>query len=300
MSERIAFAKMNGLGNEIIVADMRARNDRVTPQAAIALAGNADTHFDQLMAIHSPSANGKIGRDARIEILNSDGSMAEACGNGTRCVVDWLIADNVVGALLDSGENMFSFEVEGQPLKALKRKDGLVSVNMGVPRFDWEQIPLSEEFADTRRIELQIGPIDTPILHTPSVANIGNPHVIFWAPDQLDSYALEKFGPMIEHHPLFPDRVNVSIARVEESNVIALRTWERGAGLTQACGSAACAAAVCAARLGLTGRHVFVDPPGGRLEIEWRDDNHIIMTGPTEHEFSGTLDPLTGDWSRAS
>lgn len=285
----VPFAKMNGAGNEIIVADMRARDDHVTPQAAISLANDPQTHFDQLMAVHAP---GRIGKDAVIEIFNADGSMAGACGNGTRCVVEKL-------GTPANGE-FFSFEVNGQPLQAHKLENGLVTVNMGVPRFDWDQIPLSDEFADTTGIELQVGPIDDPILHTPSAVNVGNPHVVFWVNDDVNAYSLEKFGPMLEHHMLFPDRVNVSIARVTSDSSLDLRTWERGAGLTQACGSAACAAAVCAHRLGKTGRVVDVTLPGGQLQIEWRSDNFILMTGPTEHEFDGLLDPATGAWKQVS
>ncbi|MEP0943293.1 MAG: diaminopimelate epimerase [Rhizobiaceae bacterium] len=289
MSQNIAFAKMNGIGNKILVADMRGRADHVTPAAAIALAEQSETHFDQLMAVHGP---GPVGKDARIEILNSDGSMAEACGNGTRCVVQWL--NKQIG-----GQD-YSFEVNGQPLKARLHDDGLISVNMGVPRFEWDQIPLSEEFADTSGIELEVGPLGAPILHTPSVANIGNPHVVFWAKEDVNSYALDKFGPMLEYHPLFPERVNVTIAQLVAEDELTIRTWERGAGLTLACGSAACAAAVCAARLGKTGRNVRINLPGGSLEIEWREDNFIVMTGAAEHEFDGVMNPLTGSWERNS
>jgi diaminopimelate epimerase len=289
MSTMVPFAKMNGLGNKIIVADMRARPDHITPAAAIALANDPKTHFDQLMAVHAP---GKIGKDAVIEIFNSDGTLAGACGNGTRCVVNWL----------DHPENgdFFSFEVNGQPLKAQKLEDGRVTVNMGVPRFEWDQIPLSDEFADTRGIELEVGPLGAPILHTPSAANIGNPHITFWADQNVNIYALDKFGPMLEHHMLFPDRMNITIAQVTGENELTMRTWERGAGLTEACGSAACAAAVNAARTGRTGRKVTTHLPGGALEIEWRADNFILMTGPTEHEFDGMFDPLTGAWEQTS
>ena len=284
----VPFAKMNGLGNKIIVADMRAREDHIAPAAAVALASDPKTHFDQLMAVHAP---GKIGKDAVIEIFNSDGTLAGACGNGTRCVVNWL----------DQPENgdFFSFEVNGQALKAQKLDDGRVTVNMGVPRFEWDQIPLSDEFADTRGIELEVGPLGAPILHTPSAANVGNPHITFWADKDVNTYALDKFGPMLEHHMLFPDRVNISIAQVTNENELTMRTWERGAGLTEACGSAACAAAVNAARTGRTGRKVLTHLPGGPLEIEWRADNFILMTGPTEHEFDGMFDPLTGAWESA-
>lgn len=285
MENSVPFAKMNGIGNKIIVADMRARADSVTPQAAIALAEDPKTHFDQLMAVYGP---GLIGKDARIEIFNSDGSRSGACGNGTRCVVDWLSKQ--------IEQEIYSFEVDGNPLKAKLLQDGRVSVNMGVPRFEWDQIPLSEEFADTRGIELQVGPIGNPILHTPSVVNMGNPHAIFWADKDVNHYALDKFGPMLEHHMLFPERANISVAQIISSDELTMRTWERGAGLTLACGSAGCAAAVAAARLGKTGRQVKVNQPGGSLDLEWRADNFVIMTGATEHEFDGKLDPETGEW----
>ena len=242
MDTRTPFAKMNGIGNKIIVADMRTRADHITPEAAIALAGDSNTHFDQLMAVHDP---GPVGKHARIEIFNADGSMAEACGNGTRCVVQWLNRQ--------TGFTEFSFEVNGNPLSAQLLEDGRISVNMGVPRFEWDQIPLSEEFADTSGIELEVGPLGAPVLHTPSAVNIGNPHIVFWADNDVYSYALDRFGPMLEYHMLFPERVNISIAQVTGTDRLNMRTWERGAGLTQACGSAACAAAVSAARLGKTG-----------------------------------------------
>ncbi|MEE9313618.1 MAG: diaminopimelate epimerase [Rhizobiaceae bacterium] len=288
MEQRIHFSKMNGIGNEIIVADMRGRGDSISPAAAVALGADPKTRFDQLMAVHSPLAQNPIGKDARIEIFNVDGSQAGACGNGTRCVVQWLAGE--------TGKNQFSFEVQGKPLAALLLDDGRISVNMGVPRFEWDQIPLSEEFADTRGIELEVGPFGAPILHTPSVVNVGNPHVIFWADKDVDSYGLDKFGSMIEYHMLFPEQVNVSVAQITGKDEMAIRTWERGVGITKACGSAACAAAVSAARLEKTGRKVKVMPLGGVLEIEWRDDNAIIMTGEAEHEFSGLMDPATGEW----
>ncbi len=289
MTTRVPFFKMNGIGNKIIVADMRACTDEVTPQAAVALNSGSDTAFDQLMAVHAPR---EADRDASIKILNSDGSGAEACGNGTRCVVQWLNAE--------TGKTDFSFQTVAGRLDAKLRDNGLIAVNMGVPRFDWDQIPLSEEFADTTGIELQVGPIDDPILHTPSVANMGNPHVIFWADRDVNSYGLDKFGPMLEHHMLFPDRANISIVQVTAENELTMRTWERGAGLTQACGSAACAAAVSAARTGRTGRSVKTHLPGGTLQIDWLDNDFVIMTGPAELEFAGYLDPLSGEWEHAS
>ncbi len=283
----INFQKMNGLGNKILVADMRGRADKITPRAAIALAHDPNTSFDQIMAIYSPASK---NADARIHILNSDGTDAEACGNGTRCVVSWL------KQVMD--QNNFIFATDGGNISATYRSENSISVNMGQPKFDWEQIPLSEEFADTRTIELQIGPIDTPVLHTPSVANIGNPHAIFWIKDDVWNYELDRFGPLLENHPIFPERANITIANVSSRKTVTIRTWERGAGLTLACGSAACATAVCAVRTDRTDRQVTVTVPGGDLEIEWLADNSILMTGPVEYEFSGMLDPQTGIWSR--
>jgi diaminopimelate epimerase len=287
MSERVAFAKMNGLGNEIIVADMRGHASKITPQAAIELAGGEATAFDQIMAIHDPKTD---GTDNFIAIVNSDGSPAQACGNGMRCVVQALAAE--------TGKQAFTFETIAGILSAQEHKDGTISVDMGKPRFAWQDIPLAEEFRDTRMIELQIGPIDDPVLHSPSVVSMGNPHAIFWVDRDVWSYELERFGPLLENHPIFPERANITIAQVTSPAAITIRTWERGAGLTKACGSAACAAAVSAARTRRTGHKVTVTVPGGDLLIEWRDDDHVIMTGPAEWEFSGMLDPETGAWSR--
>ncbi|MGI6856008.1 diaminopimelate epimerase [Mesorhizobium sp. 1B3] len=287
MTARAQFAKMNGLGNEIIVADMRGRADRVLPAAAVALNADPATRFDQIMAIHDPRTP---GTQNYVEIINSDGSMAQACGNGMRCVVQALAAEN--------GRKRYTFETIAGILTAEEHADGLISVDMGVPRFGWKDIPLAEEFHDTRAIELQVGPIDDPVLHSPSVASMGNPHAIFWVDRDVWSYELDRFGPLLENHPIFPERANITIAQVTAPDAMTIRTWERGAGLTRACGSAACAAAVSGARTGRTGRKVTVTVPGGPLSIEWRDDDHVVMTGPAEWEFSGTFDPATGGWDR--
>ena len=251
MSARVPFARMNGIGNEIIVADMRGRAGRVAPAAAIALAADPATHFDQIMAVHDPRAP---GTDAFIDILNADGSSAQACGNGTRCVVAALAAE--------TGRKAFTFQTVAGILNAAEHGDGSISVDLGCPRFAWQDIPLAEEFRDTRAIELQIGPIDAPVLHSPSVASMGNPHAIFWVDEDVWSYDLERFGPLLENHPIFPERANISIADVVAPDRIILRTWERGAGLTRACGTvAACAALVSAARLRKTGRKATVTVP---------------------------------------
>ena len=287
MTARTPFAKMNGLGNEIIVADMRGSSARVSPAAAVALNGDPATKFDQIMAIHDPRTP---GTDYFVEILNSDGSRAQACGNGMRCVVQALGAE--------TGRKLFTFETVAGLLNAEEHADGTISVDMGRPRFRWDEIPLAEEFRDTRAIELQIGPIDAPVLHSPSVASMGNPHAVFWVDRDVWSYDLDRFGPLLENHPIFPERANISIVQVVSRDELIMRTWERGAGLTKACGSAACAAAVSAARTGRTERSVRITQPGGSLRVEWRDDDHVVMTGPAEWEFSGSFDPATGAWQR--
>jgi diaminopimelate epimerase len=289
---RVEFAKMNGLGNKILVVDMRGRKDQVTPEAAIALNADPETRFDQIMAIHDPKA---AGTDAWIDILNSDGTKAQACGNGTRCVVQALAAE--------TGRKAFTFQTVAGILNAREHEDGLISVDMGQPVFAWDKIPLAEEFHDTSRIELQIGPIDNPVLHSPSAMSMGNPHAVFWADRDVNSFDLERFGPLLENHPMFPEKANITIAQVTSPTAITTRTWERGAGLTLACGSAACATAVSAARTGRTGRKVTITVasaiPPGVLELEWRErDNHVIMTGPAEWEWSGAVSPKTGAWSR--
>jgi len=283
----VPFLKMNGLGNQIIVVDMRGRAGRVTPAAAIAINATQGTRFDQIMAIHDSRTPGTF---AYIEIINSDGSMAQACGNGMRCVVQALTAEQ--------GRQAFTFETVAGILFGEELDDGRITVDMGTPKFAWYDIPLAEEFADTRKIELQIGPIDAPVLHSPSVASMGNPQATFWVNQDVWSYALDRFGPMLENHPIFPERANISIAQVMAPDRIILRTWERGAGLTLACGTAACAAVVNGARTRRTARAATVTLPGGDLFIEWRDDDHVVLTGPAELEWAGMLDPASGAWTR--
>lgn len=288
---KVAFAKMNGLGNKILVVDMRGRADRVTPDAAIALAANPATAFDQIMAIHDPRID---GTDAYIDILNCDGTKAQACGNGTRCVVQALA--------VETGKKVFTFQTVAGILNAVEHADGTISVDMGKPVFDWDKIPLAEDFHDTSRIELQIGPIDAPILHSPSTMSMGNPHAIFWVDRDPMTFDLGRFGPLLENHPMFPEKANITLAQVTSPSSMTTRTWERGAGLTLACGSAACASGVSGAHTGRTGRKVAItvasSPNRGTLQIEWRDDDHVVMTGPAEWEWSGTLDPATGAFSR--
>ena len=277
----LAFVKMNGLGNEIVVVDLRARPGEISAAEARAVAGPRGAHYDQLMALHAPRTP---GTDAYVRIYNNDGSEAGACGNGMRCVAELLFKE--------TGKRALTLETAAGLLSCWKGDQPLVStVDMGKPRFAWNEIPLAEKFDDTRAIALQIGSTAKPILHSPSVVSMGNPHAIFWV-DDVGAYDLGKLGPRLETHPIFPERANISLAQVVSRDCLVVRTWERGAGLTKACGSAACAAAVAAVRLGLTGRTVTVTLPGGDLRIEWRaHDDHVLMTGPVAYEYEGKFDP---------
>lgn len=274
----IRYRKMNGLGNEILVVDLRADSVTLTPEIVQAIAAEPRTHFDQMMVLLPPRMQGV---DATVRIYNTDGSLSGACGNGTRCIAAIVMQE--------TGRPDAVFETRAGLLNAWDAGDGLITVDMGPPEFDWQKIPLAEEFRDTRAIELQIGPIDQPILHSPSAVSMGNPHAIFWV-DDVNAYDLARVGPMLENHPVFPERANISLAHVTGRDAITLRVWERGVGETRACGSAACATAVAAVRKKLTDRTVTVTLPGGPLVIEWREpDGHVLMTGAWELEYDGVV-----------
>jgi len=274
------FAKMNGIGNEIVVVDLRDSAAAVSAEEARAVASPEGVPYDQLMVLQPPRL---AGTEAFIRIYNNDGSEAAAFGNGMRCVARRLFEA--------TGQTAATFETRAGLLNCWQGADGLYTVDMGPPKFGWKDIPLAEEFRDTRSIELQIGPIDAPVLHTPSVVSMGNPHAIFWVED-VNVYDLGRFGPLLENHPIFPDRANITLAHIVDRDHITMRTWERGAGLTKACGSAACATAVAAARLKRTNRIVHMTLPGGELTIEWRErDDHVLMTGSATFEYEGRFDP---------
>jgi diaminopimelate epimerase len=270
---------MNGLGNDFIIVDGRERQWHFTPEQVRRWA-DRDTGIgcDQFIVIEPSDV-----ADVRMRIYNAEGGEVESCGNASRCVADLLFDE--------TGQETATIETRGGLLACRKAGERVVSVDMGKPRFAWSEIPLAEAFHDTRGIELQIGPIDAPVLHTPSVVNVGNPHAIFWV-DDLDVTDLSRSGPLLENHPMFPERANISLAHVISPEHIEVKVWERGVGLTRACGTAACAVAVSAARTRRTGRHVTVTLPGGDLDIEWNQDDRIIMTGPVAYEFEGTLPEL--------
>ncbi len=275
--QRIPFVKMNGLGNDFVMIDARAEPIRLSPASAGAIADRASgVGCDQVIVLE-PSQDA----DVFMRILNADSSEVSACGNASRCVA----------ALLHPslGRNRISIETRAGTLDARVETNGLVSVDIGVPRFAWDEIPLARPAADTRAIDLTFTLPDGRVLAEPSLVNVGNPHCIFWVRD-ADSYDLAAFGAELEHHPIFPERANISLAEIIDDTTIKLRVWERGTGITRACGTAACAAAVAAARTGRTSRTVTIELPGGVLAIDWRaEDDHILMTGPAETEFEGVI-----------
>ncbi|POR42287.1 diaminopimelate epimerase [Methylobacterium sp. V23] len=280
------FLKMHGAGNQIVVLDLRGMQTQVSAGEARAIAAYPRAQFDQLMVIHDTRTP---GTDASLRIYNTDGSEAGACGNGTRCVAYAMLDDPAMARPAESGRLLL--ETRGGLVGVKRVAERSFTVDMGRPKLAWTEIPLAEPFQDTRRIELQIGPIDDPVLHSPSVVNMGNPHAVFFVDRDPDTYDLARMGPMLENHPIFPDRANISVAQVLGPDRIKLRVWERGAGLTQACGTAACATVVAASRLRMIGRGATVSLPGGDLVIEWRADDHVLMTGPVALEWDGSFPP---------
>ncbi len=283
---RRRFLKMNGAGNAIVVLDLRGTDIGVAAAEVRAIAAHPRSAFDQLMVIHDARTP---GTDAALRIYNTDGSEAGACGNGTRCVAYAMLDDPAMARPAESGR--LTLETRGGLVSVKRMAERSFTVDMGRPRLAWDEIPLAEPFQDTRRIELQVGPIDAPVLHSPAVVNMGNPHAVFFVDRDPETYDLARIGPMLENHPVFPDRANISLAQVTGPDTITLRVWERGAGLTLACGTAACATVVAAARLRMIGRGATVRLPGGDLVIEWRADDHVLMTGPVALEWDGTFDP---------
>jgi diaminopimelate epimerase len=274
------IVKMNGIGNAIAVLDLRGSTHVVSAAEARAINHVPGLGFDQLMILHDPASPRSA---ARLMIYNNDGSSSDACGNGTRCVAYLLMRDAAGKELL--------LESDAGLLPVARNGEFIFTIDMGAPRFGWREIPLAHEVSDTGRVRL-----DPPVAGVPEVfaaVSMGNPHAVFFVPDAA-AIDLRAAGPEIEHHPLFPERANVSFAQVTGRDRIMLRVWERGAGATLACGSAACAALVAAARAGLTDRRATVALPGGELTINWREgDDHVLMSGPVELEFETRLDPAT-------
>jgi diaminopimelate epimerase len=273
-----SFRKMNGIGNDFAVFDGRVSGLTLDESMARRIADRSrGVGCDQIIVIE-PSANA----DAFMRIYNADGSQVSACGNATRCV----------GAILaeETGRARVTIETGAGLLTSIAGADGMVSVDMGPARLEWHEIPLARPFADTAALDISFDAGGAGRLSRPGAVNVGNPHCVFVVED-LDAFDLAEIGPRIEHDALFPERVNVSLAQILTPASIRLRVWERGVGLTRACGSAACAAAVATARKGLTGRHVTTSLPGGNLRIEWCEaDGHILMTGPWAMDYEGVFD----------
>jgi diaminopimelate epimerase len=268
------FLKMNGLGNDFVVVETRSAPFEPTADEVRAIADRkSGIGCDQMIAIDKAD-----GADARVRFWNADGEAVDACGNGTRCV-GWLLMQS-------SGKDEAVMETAAGRLVARRAGERLVSVDMGEPRLDWREIPLAEEH-DTVALPVALYP-HADLMAPPGCVSMGNPHVVFFVPE-VEATPVAKIGPVIETHPLFPEHVNVGFAEIKASDRIRLRVWERGAGLTQACGTGACAALVAASRRGLTGRHATLELDGGELFIEWRDDGHVVMTGPAAVDFAGEL-----------
>ncbi len=260
------FMKWHGAGNDFVIIDSRGGASRVSTGLAAALGErHKGVGFDQLAEIrHSDAA------DIDLTFWNADGSRAGACGNATRCVARYMMDQLKRDRLTIRTERGILHAVE---------KDGAVWVNMGPPQLDWRQVPLAEP-ADLAAL---------PIEGAPAAIGMGNPHMVFFVAD-AEGEDIAKRGSALEHHPLFPQATNVEFAHVSGPDTIRMRVWERGTGITLACGSGACATAVVAAQRGLAGRRVRIEADGGLLEVDWRDDG-VWLSGPTAHVFDARLTP---------
>ena len=269
----LSFRKMHGLGNDFVVLDGRAAPLGLTRAEIVALADRQrGMGCDQLIIMETQAA----GADVFMRIHNPDGSEAGACGNATRCIASLIAAE--------TGKAQVVVRTISGDLPSEKTPDGLWQVDMGPARLGWRDVPLAQE-ADTLHLPLACGPVADP-----AACSMGNPHANFFVPD-LDALPISEIGPRLERDPIFPDRANIGFVQVMSPDHLRLVVWERGAGLTLACGSGACAAMVNAHRRGLTGRAARISMPGGDLFMEWRQDGHVLMTGPVATAFTGQVDP---------
>lgn len=267
----LSFRKMHGLGNDFVV--IKAKKDAFTPAQARFIADRRHgIGCDQLIVIEPPQDR---EADLFMRIYNPDGSQAQACGNGTRCAAHLWMAEN--------SRDRCTVQTLAGLLQCRMVEDGMVEVDMGVPRLDWSEIPLAEQ-KDTLHLGIASGEWQDPV-----AVNMGNPHTVFFV-DNADRVDVKTLGSQVERHALFPERTNVEFAQILEPGQIRVRVWERGAGQTQACGSGACAVIVAAVRRGLSPRRAEIILDGGSLFLEWRQqDNHILMTGPVAYVFDGTM-----------
>jgi diaminopimelate epimerase len=268
-----AFVKMHGLGNDFVVIDARRDAFSLDRTRAHAIADRkTGIGCDQLIVIEKPQ---RAGADVFMRIHNADGGEVEACGNATRCIATLIMAE--------TGGDRVVVETNAGLLEARPESGGRVSVDMGPARLDWREIPLASA-QDTLHVDLALGSLADPVC-----TNMGNPHATFFVADAM-SIDLAALGPLLEHHKLFPERANIGVAQVLSPERLRLRVWERGVGITRACGTGACAALVAASRRGLVGRLAEIVLDGGALTIEWRGDGHVIMTGPVATSFNGSFD----------
>jgi len=275
----LPFTKMQGLGNDFVVIDARSRPVPLSEDQRRLIADRRrGIGCDQLIVLERRK---NAAADVFMRIYNPDGGEAGACGNATRCIAGRLMAER-------SAERIVVETISGL-LETRAAGNGAISVDMGPVRTDWRDIPLAEA-CDTQRLPLGLGPLQDPV-----GVNVGNPHAVFFVPD-VAAIDLEKLGPALERAPLFPERANIEIVQVLAPDRLRMRVWERGAGITLACGSGACASLVAAARRGLTGRRADVVLDGGTLAIEWLENNHVLMTGPWATSFQGEIDlsPASG------
>jgi diaminopimelate epimerase len=266
------YFKMNGCGNDFVILDARSRGALPLSDAQARAIADRKTGVgcDQVIALER-----SMRGDVYMRIWNADGGESDACGNAARCVA-WLLME-------EGGAVSRRIETPAGMLYAERAGDRIISVDMGSPLLRWEEIPLA------RAMATDCMDYDVNGLPAPGAVNMGNPHVVFFVND-VRAVAIDALGPRIEHDPLFPQRVNVGFAEVRSPQQLRLRVWERGAGLTKACGTGACAAVVAAHRQGRTGRAVEVLVDGGSLQIEWRQgDDRVLMTGPVELEGTGDL-----------
>jgi diaminopimelate epimerase len=268
------FVKMHGLGNDFVVIDARRTEFPLDERRAAAIADRrTGIGCDQLILIEKPRSR---AADIFMRIHNTDGGEVEACGNGTRCIASLIMAE--------TGADRLVIETNAGLLEARPASGGRVTVDMGKALLDWREIPLARA-ADTLHVDLALGPLADPVC-----TNMGNPHATFFVADAM-SIDLAALGPQLEHHEIFPERANIGIAQIISPTRLRFRVWERGVGITRACGTGACAALVASCRRSLTGRKAEVELDGGVLEIEWRADGHVLMTGPVATSFSGSFDP---------
>jgi diaminopimelate epimerase len=269
--DELAFHKMHGLGNDFVILDRRSGKLSLSVAQIRRI---ADRRFgvgcDQLLCLE-PSGRA----DVFMRVYNPDGSESGACGNGTRCVARLIMEER--------GGTRALVETEAGVLTVTAGVHGYTA-DLGPPRFGWDEIPLAEP-ADTLALDLTLGPLAQPV-----AVNLGNPHAVFFTPD-AEAVPLAELGPQLEHHPMFPERANIGVVEVRDARTLRVRVWERGAGLTTACGSGACAALVAAARRGLADRSGRVLLDGGALRVAWNEADHVLMTGPASHSYRGRLDP---------